>query len=239
MSDLFVMTKKWKPLEPSFFDALAKDQWIRDHSPLDPAKIHALGCVTIAWNSCETNLYFLFTVVVRADPKVAWILCHDMGDLAISARIKEIIKLERFDGEERAIIIHTLDVYDICRQNRNSLTHFKVGLSEDGDRILMRMKGPSINSHSLPSNVDDFRRVALELDQLAKTLRLLWRALASRADGNMPPLPDKLVEPAHLWTPLLQANKEPGPQRPPSLMRLTEEEWIAKYRKEGRSPSPE
>ena len=189
------MAKSMKPLGPSVFEALARDQWIKDHSQIDPAKIHALGRITLSWNSCETNLYLLFTVVVQLDPKVSWIICHDMGGVAMSNRITEICDLGRFDEEERGIIAHTLQVYDICRQNRNSLTHFKTDLSEDGEGLLIRMKGPSMDAHPLPNDLSDFRRAATELTQLAKTLRLLWRALAARADGNMPPLPDKLPAP--------------------------------------------
>jgi hypothetical protein len=211
------MVKSMKPLDPSLFEALAKDQWIKDHSPIDPAKIHALGHVAIAWNSCETNLYLLFTVVVRLDPKVAWIICHDMGDIALSERIKEISELSGFDEEERGIIAHTLKVYDACRQNRNSLTHFKFSMSDDGEGLLMRMKGPSMDGHPLPNKVGDFRRVAVELTHLAKTLRLLWRALAARADGNMPPLPDRLALPVLLWKPPQQGptkqSRKPQPSR--------------------------
>lgn len=228
------MAKKIKPLDPSVFEALAQDQWIKDHSPIDPAKIHALGRVTIAWNSCETNLYLLFAIVVRLDPKVAWIISHGMGDVAMSERIKEICKLGPFDHGERAAIEHVLDVYDICRQNRNSLTHFKVNVSDEGEGILIRMKGPTMQPHPLPNSVGDFRRIAVELTQLAHTLRLLWRSLASRADGHMPPLPDKLPEPELLWKPLHPVDTEPQPQRPPSVLKLTEDEWLAKYRKEGR-----
>jgi hypothetical protein len=232
------MANSIKPLEPSLFEALANDQSIRDYSPIDPAKIHTLGRVAIAWNSCETNLFFLFAAVVQLKTKSAWIISHDMGDVAMSERISEICELGEFDDEQRDAIQHILQVYDICRQNRNSLTHFKTGVSDDGEGILLRMKGSSMEFHSLPNDVNDFRRVAVELIQLAKTLMLLWRALSRLHDGNTRPLPNKLPLPELLWKPLHQAGKEFQPPRPPSVLRLTEAEWLAKYRKEGR-PLPD
>ena len=86
-----------------------------------------------------------------------------MGDVALSGRIKEIIELGGFDEEERSVINHTLGIYDSCRQNRNSLTHFKIGVSDDGAGQLVRMKGPSMNAYPLPNDISDFRRVAVEL----------------------------------------------------------------------------
>jgi hypothetical protein len=40
----------------------------------------------------------------------------------------------------------------------------------------------------------------------------------------------------HLERALESEGRHPAPKRPPSLLKLTEQEWLAKYRKEGRSP---
>jgi len=110
---------KIKPISPTLFKALADDPWIKDHSPIDPAKIHALGAITMAWNFCETNLFLLFAIVAKLKPKVAWIIVHDMGDIAVWERIQGIAKSRNdYYGDEITALKHADKIYDLCRRSR-------------------------------------------------------------------------------------------------------------------------
>jgi hypothetical protein len=193
--------------KPQDFEGLARDEWLVRKSPLHPAKLHALGVVTFAWNTCELHLFFLFCVVTNLDTAMGRIIAHDMGDVAIVDRIREIIGTtfinatgHVFTSEESEIIENVLKVYDLCRQNRNTLTHFQVE-TLGGELLLARIRGPKWTSHVIPNDLKDFRRVADEIWDLSLWIRQVWRAMASRRNGVMLPLPEKQPLPDLLWKP--------------------------------------
>jgi hypothetical protein len=105
------------------------DEWIATHTYLAPEKLHALGVITVLWNACETHLLVLFMMVAQLQPHTAWIIAHDLGDASLSERIRELAKARNEAGSlaEDAILAinRLLKVYDVCRQNRNALTHLR------------------------------------------------------------------------------------------------------------------
>jgi hypothetical protein len=186
-------------------------------------------------------LFLIFCFVFKFAPRFGWILVHDMGDISLSDRIKEILRVRPIDPNEEALILNALDVYDVCRQNRNTLTHFTVSASKGEAEIdfkFVRTKGISPDPKEFPSTLKDIRSVAFNTKTLSVYLHQIYQALVSREAGKDVPLPPIVGAPALLSTPLPQVHKGQQPLRPPSPPRLTEEEWIAKYRKEGR-PLPE
>jgi hypothetical protein len=219
---------------------LSDDPWIAEISdPIDAERIHALGVITLFWNHCERNLWFIFNAIFELHPRIGWILAHDLGDVAICERIKERLKLLNNPGAEvDDLILNALEIYDACRINRNTLTHFTVRAADDGTISFVRTKGPVPIQHPLPSSLEDIRRVATETKILSQYLWHLYRALGGDGSEEKIPLPPKLAVPELLWKPLQQNGRESQPQRPPSVPKLTEEQWIAKYRKENR-PLPE
>ena len=195
--------------------------------------------------TCERMLFLIFCFIFKFTPRFGWIVAHDIGDLSLSERIRELLKVQPLENEEQELILNLLDVYDACRQNRNTLTHFTVspgssGPTADTEFKFLRLKGPSPTPKEFPSKLEDIRAVAFEIKTLSLYMSNIRMALIEReADLPAPrPLPPKVAVPALLSLPLSQADKAPQPQRPPSVLRLTEEEWIAKCRKEGR-PFPE
>jgi hypothetical protein len=221
---------------------LSDDPWIAEHSIIDPERLHALGVVSVFWNHCERVLFLIFCFIFKFQPRFGWIIAHDMGDMGISDRIRELLRLSPIKPEEERLVLHMLDVYDVCRQNRNTLTHFTVrpGSKEDttSDFRFVRLKGPSPTAKAFPSRLSDIRAVAFDIKMLSIYLMQIREALFDREGGKDTPLPPIVEVPMSLSTPRPQADKAPQPQRLPSLLRLTEEEWIAKYRKEGK-PLPE
>jgi hypothetical protein len=222
---------------------LSDDPWIAENSIIDPERLHALGVITLFWNHCERMLFLIFCVVFQFTPRFGWIIAHDMGDISLSDRIREILKVRpTLLPDEKELILNALDVYDVCRQNRNTLTHFTVNISSREDAEIdfkfVRTKGPDPTAKEFPCTLKDVRSVAFNTKVLSVYLHKIYQAIIDRQAGKDVPLPPIVGAPGLLSTPHPQADKAPQPQRLPSVLKLTEEEWIAKYRKEGR-PLPE
>jgi hypothetical protein len=199
---------------------LSDDPWIAKNSIIDPERLHALGMITLWWNHCERNLFFLFCYVMGCSPRVGWILAHDLGDISISTKIREMLKLYPGTSEADELLKCSLAVYDACRQNRNSLTHFtasvpasKADAAGVAAASFVRIKGPSPEPSPLPSSLADIRRVAIEIHILAVWLWKIYKALIARAEGRPAELPPQLVVPDLLWKP--PPRTAPKPKRPP------------------------
>ena len=202
-------------LTEEMFAHLSSDSWIREQSSIDPAKLHALGMIALGWNLCEFRLFFLFAILLGVPTKTAWVIAHDLGDLAISDRIRELAKIKSLPKKDCETIDGFLKVYDICRQNRNSFVHFQVQRAEQGGFNLARLKGPSGKLDQLPNALKDFRRVSEEIFDLVRGLKILIDAVRPHA-GQLLPLPNIPPMPELLWKPPQQAPTKPKRQPRPS-----------------------
>jgi hypothetical protein len=186
--------------------ALSDDPWIAENSTIDPERLHALGMITLWWNHCERNLFHIFHVVFNLRPKVAWVIAHDIGDMSLCEKIKEMLKIKSPDDDVAEVLTYYLKAYDACRINRNTLTHFTGSISraapDDLSKItFVRMKGPSGQQNPLPSSLEDIRRVAHETRVFALHSWKLYKALAARAEGKQASLPPPIAPPEPLWKP--------------------------------------
>jgi hypothetical protein len=178
-----------------FAMALSDDAWISEHSIIDPERLPALGMITAFWNYCEQNLFFIFCAVFHLQTIVGWIIAHDMGDIAVSSRIKEMLKIDSPDSQLTDLILNGLEVYDCCRINRNTLTHFTFSVNDDGTFDFARRKGPSSNKTIIPSSLNDVRRVALETKLLSLYLWHLHESIRTFGSPSPRPFPPKLELP--------------------------------------------
>lgn len=180
------------------------DQWVQSNSPVEPEKLHALGLMTLRWNSCELGLKILFAGVTRTTMLMAWAITQGMGDIAICDVVREVISKIPEDEPAREHVLHALEIYDINRINRNQLTHFLPSGSSDGLQF-MRAKGPAYNPQPFPSSLADVRRVAEDLAKLSAYLAGLANWFAARTYKNYQhppgPLPEKPPVPDKLWKP--------------------------------------
>jgi hypothetical protein len=199
---------------------LSDDPWIAENSIIDPERLHALGMITLWWNHCERNLLFLFCVVFNVSRRVGWIIANDMGDISISNKMKEMLKVRPPDPDVAALLLRFLDVYDACRINRNTLTHFTASLPDNDPAKLkgatfVRMKGPTAKVDPLPSSLDDIRRVAYETLHISIYSWHIYKALVERAAGRPAELPPLIASPDLLWKPPPPiAPKSKRPPRP-------------------------
>jgi hypothetical protein len=195
---------------------LNSDKWVATNSPIDAQRLHALGAVIVYWNDCEKELFILLGEMLGLTLKEVWVIAHDLGDVAISTKIKALSRAKNFSPEFQSAIKNTLDVYDICRENRNQLVHFwGIGLS--GDRQLYRKsKKPDFTvPEPFKSDLADIRRVAEDIKALAPHISSLEAAINTTGRGPPnSPLPSELALPVRLYSPPPQAPRKRKPQRP-------------------------
>jgi hypothetical protein len=182
---------------------LNADPWIQANSfPVGAERLHALGVITLRWNMCEYGLFGVFCEVVSLPIEECWALVHNLGDVAISDRIKALMALRNFHEETAAQVANVIEYYKACNQNRNSLAHAWIR-RVSGNPVLARpsKKISRIDPEPFASELEDIRRVANELEILSACLFYL-EAIMSESDPVQPlPSRDRLTPPALLWTP--------------------------------------
>src|SRR5262249_542313 len=117
--------------------------------------------------------------VLRLPLKEVWVIAHDLGDIATSTKIEALARAKNFSSAFQSAIKNTLDVYDICRQNRNQLVHFWTSGSDvSGGLQLYRMdrkskKADYPGQQPFKSDLADIRRVAGDIKALASHMSAL------------------------------------------------------------------
>jgi hypothetical protein len=202
------------------------DEWMTVNSKdgfsdLGFKRLHALGVIALRWNRAERWQFTIFCDVSGYDEAEAWALVFDLGDVSISERIKSFLKIRGFDSEA-PLIENALEVYNICRQNRNSVMHaWTRGITDDGHVGFARKSKAADNpdAEPFPSSLDDLRRVADEIKQLNNRL---WLLSCFNQDGQPTSSLQKLPLPSPLWrSPLAPSPKPPRPPRSSAASRRT------------------
>jgi hypothetical protein len=229
-------------------DAFKDDPWIAANSEIAAAKLHALGVINYRWNTADVSLKSLLIGLTGAEFFKIWAIIHEMGDRAISTAASEIMLWSNIPQPVVTATEFGLKLYDANRINRNQLTHFAPAQIAGSD--LARLKGPRFHPQPFPDSIEDLRRVASDMADLlnyfSKLITVVYsRQYSQKPGGTLPPLPDIIPLPEMVWRPPPpnaqaqsgEPDKAPT-ERSASVLRLTEEEWLAKYRKEGR-PIPD
>lgn len=191
------------------------DPWIKHLSAFyPPKKLHALGAVTFLWNACENSMADIFVEVSGIPHRTAWILTKEMGVVTLCAKIVEVARAKPLAAAVIEYLDHELKVFDLCRRNRNQLTHFQIGFeAEPNGALQMAIKRRSKTQPdpvSIPEDLKDIRRVADEIGDLRQNLTDFFMFLTSQGEATPWPLPGKLPLPALLESPL-PAN-QPAPR---------------------------
>jgi hypothetical protein len=175
-----------------------------------------MGVITLRWNQCERELFYLFCEVSEIDPNTAWVLLHKLKDVEIWKSIKTIANQKALNPQVLELIENADKVYDQCRLNRNQITHFEMlpGTSWSSNKLERRSTQPhSMETSPFISDLKALRQVAEEIYDLGSRLWVLQCFLEEYRNGNDPPLPGKLPEPDALWTPPPNPNKQKRPPR--------------------------
>jgi hypothetical protein len=197
---------------------LNADPWIKEHSLLSPDKLHAIGVIAFRWNRCEFGLLHLLSEMVGLPHHELWALVHDLGDVSICARVRTFTSFRDYPPIGAEFIDNCLQVYDLCRQNRNAVIHaWTVSAFEPGLELKLarRSKQPH-DPYPTPfaSATLELRRVAEEIELLDGRIWLLTALIETRELGTPPasleilPLPELLSTP-----PRREPIKPPRPRR--------------------------
>lgn len=198
--------------------SLDDDPWITD-SIADPAKLHALGMVTVFWNMCEHALHGLFESVSRLPGDVSWAITHDMKDVTLCDKIMQMSIKYGFGDDGIDLIKNTIDVYDRCRLNRNQFTHFHFAYNGSVEPSrLERLKGPDRIRVEIDDRLDTIRRVADEILTLAANI-VFVRSRVDRHYLHDEPItwPRRLDVPVLIWK--LPPPEPPAQRRQPKSSR--------------------
>jgi hypothetical protein len=180
--------------------SLSDDPWITEHSPIDAEKLHALGYLTFVWNACESWSHFVFAAVAGVKADVALAMSHDMGDQALFEKMKALAKARKLDNEIIKCIDDLKEIYDLCRKNRNQLSHFGVLYGEKTFR-LTRRKGSTLDRQPIDDDLASIRRVGEECDALHSYLIKVLFFIQRRVGGEPTPLPNRPPLPKLIWSP--------------------------------------
>jgi hypothetical protein len=219
------------------FMALSDDPWIKEHSIIDPERMHALGAIHVCWTPCERNLLLIFGGVFKIPNRLSWILGHDLGDISISAKISEAMKYIQHHPSLVAVIDNYPSVHDICRQNRNTLSHFVPSgdARDDTSKIkLTKMKGITGRVDEFSSTLVDIRRVAEEIRALMVYSWRIHKALDALSKGQQTELPPLVALPELIAKPPPDVRPESKEPREPSRK---ERRRSKKERREKHRPS--
>jgi hypothetical protein len=210
------------------FGLLSNDAWIKANSEIEAAKLHALGVVTFRWNVCENKLFSLLWTLMNRPSEEAQILFHDLSLDDVMRRIEALAAL-KLKKELRllAAIKNGVQVFHVCRQNRNQLTHFtfsfvgQLGTSSFRLALARKSRKPEYTQNvPFADTVNDVRRVARDIRRLNAFLRSVERRVAAKMRPSRKiklrdwPLPQLLPLPKLLWDPNQQhGSKSPRPRQ--------------------------
>lgn len=198
---------------------ISDDPWIATHSPIAAEKLHALGVVNFHWNTAEFILRILsmrFGFGGKGNFVASWAGVYNQKDITICNKMRAVVgDNKRMSKQTKEAVWHALDYYDVCRLNRNQLTHFVPGMLSGTPFARV---GADFEPHPFPDDLKDIRRVADEISALNRYLNDLYKYFSSEfaralRGVEQPPLPHKPALPDKLWSSF------PDPQGPGSRAR--------------------
>lgn len=182
-----------------------EDDWIAINSPIAAEKLHALGVVNFHWNTAEFALRILsirFGFGGKGNFVANWASVYNQKDITICNKMRAVVgDNKRMSKSAKEAVRHALECYDVCRLNRNQLTHFVPGMLSGTPFARV---DADFEPHPFPDDLKDIRRVAEEIVAQIKYLSDLSNyfdaQVMNRIQGvEPPPLPHKPDLPARLW----------------------------------------
>jgi hypothetical protein len=207
------------------FQSLGRDPWIKANSEIEAQRLHALGVIAFRWNLSEQKLLHLFAALLDCPESEYIALAHELNDIALMVRIRALAANRlKDDPKLHDAITNVLEVFEVCRQNRNQFVHFYIVLAgrRSGYLAAWDFERKERNPYKFvkapfPNTVKDLRRVAKDIARLNLNLRaisfLVDRKYHPERGWPAPPLPKELSVPEFLWKPPRPSRKER--MRPP------------------------
>lgn len=163
---------------------------------------HAIGVININWNWCEFLLEHILGTYIGTQQRVADRLISPLGARTRCDILTGLVKELETDDARAKCVLHFIACFDICRENRNLLTH---GLCVDEYPDL---DGPALVSHKAAIDIFD-RAAPVSVDLLLTTINET-RTLFEFGFG--------IIDAGYLGA---DDQPEPLPKKPPLPRKLT------------------
>jgi hypothetical protein len=185
----------------------------------------------------EAKEAFLLKSILDTDIRSAYLICfavqNSRSRIVLIGELLTLYFENKFEDywESCSTFLSTLAKF------RNAIAHWHphMQIYSNGEEMrYVPSLGPPVPNQLLHIGEGDIPAFVEDCDNISEAIHDLSEVIRTRPQT----LPEKFQQPiAYRNRAVLQpppTPKEPQPQRLPSVPRLTEEEWIAKYRKEGR-----
>jgi hypothetical protein len=167
--------------------------------------MHALGVASTKFVELESVLYFLFGTLFSLGRDDQIMVVAKIGDEAALTLMQQ--KLERLDWPPnvKELIVHFIDAFNICNENRAALAHSGVAWAGPFGRTLLFKTTKKGKAHGAAPKLAELRRVADDINRFCDYGRSLGNAINQRLASDPPwspggvfPLPHKLPSPHKL-----------------------------------------
>jgi hypothetical protein len=193
------------------------------------AQVHAVGQITLAYNSLEASMGGIFQFVMSTEKTFSQRLFHKLNNRDRIDLLTAVVKAAGFHATAKDHLIHLIHGYEICTENRNILMH---STFQDTYQGVLHLSKRSSNNPSIENKFQiplaDLRAVADQVHQFNHfALDLMFwigmrKAFPARYRRTLTtPRPDEVKYPNARK--ILEAVPEIGalPDKPPKPRTLT------------------
>lgn len=162
-----------------------QDNWPLPDYPTAGAKhVHAMGVISLNYNNLEFALFRLFGHhLERNDVPIAtaWTLYSQLQESRRPQALRSIFRTSESDEIVRTHVDHAIDVFNICKDNRNWLFHSRMSYEPTGEMTLTKTVKEDWNSiNVIDVSLTEMRRVADDIFGCWDYAYEIWAYLQKR-----------------------------------------------------------
>jgi hypothetical protein len=197
------------------------DDWPNAYNSIaDTAHVHAIGQLSLMYNSLEEMFGFVWQSSFPADGDYSEMLFHKLSNRDRVDMLSAFIRFGEKDAVAREHLLYALLCFNICTDNRNIVLHAVTESASAAGIFRLSKKArkdPARTAlYDVPLPV--LRQVADDAGATFHFWTDLFVWLSGRRAGRMTPLPDKPPQP-HRLSPSLPSAGDAGAPPPPRSSR--------------------
>jgi hypothetical protein len=163
------------------------EEWPSTEGKLaDAPFVHAIGQISLIYNFLEESAGMIFALCMPTTPAFSETLFHKMNNRDRIDLLSAIIETREQDEEAKSSLLHFINSYDICTDNRNILSHVIVEAARlSADTIPLSKKARNNASRTVTFHVSlqELRQVA---DELGKYFDSMPKPKLQAKTGHIP-----------------------------------------------------
>lgn len=184
---------------------LEADEWVTKNSPIEPAKLHAMGVIHYRWNTVELLMVLLIAAVAHMPFSAAWQKTRNKRASQIYDLLRSKYHLYSRCPQVIDCVEYVIEIHQIDLRNRSQLAHF---LPEGGGtERLHNSRGADylaiFDQPPVRTELEDLRRCAEDLALLSRYITGIVNAVGDRLlpiiGGQVGDMPVKPPMPIAIW----------------------------------------